>query len=425
MLPFLTQTVEALEQNQIQFPRLGLDLRINSVAFTIGRFSVTWYGILITIGMMLAMLYGFRRMREFGLDSDRAIDAVIGGVFGGIIGARVYYVAFHWDEYKGSFKSMLNIRGGGLAIYGGVIGALLVGALICKLRKVRLLPMFDVTSLGFLIGQCIGRWGNFMNHEAFGTNTDGLFGMSSGKIQSYIMQNLPGVDASRPVHPCFLYESCWCLLGFILLHIVSKKWRKYDGQIFLMYVVWYGTGRFFIEGLRTDSLYLGTIRVSQALALISAAAGLVLLLIGFSRTHRMGTDYVLYVNSEESKRLIRESEERAARDAKRSEISPDEEKTSVLLADAEDTAEEAAETAADTAEKLTDAAEDTVTEAAADAAEQVTEAAADAAEEAAETAADTAEKLSDAAEDAVTEAAADAAEQITEAAADAAEEAKS
>ena len=397
----------AADPNRISFPRLGLELTVRSTAFTLFGFSVTWYGVLITVGMMLAMFYAFRRMRSFGLDADRALDGIIGGVIGGIIGARLYYVIFHWESYSGDWKTIFNIRNGGLAIYGGIIGALLVGSVVCKLRKVRLLPMYDIVSLGFLIGQCIGRWGNFMNHEAFGSNTDGIFGMTSGKIQSWIERNYPdgSLISTQPVHPCFFYESMWCLLGFILLHIISKKWRKFDGQIFLMYVIWYGTGRFFIEGLRTDSLYAGTLKISQAVALISVVTALVLLLIGFARTKRLGSDYQLYYETEESKQLLAESDAREQEwQEKHSKkpITPDEESTHVLipeedaaakaekdakvdaildeLEEKKAAAEEAAETAADDVEDAAEAVED----AAQTAAETVKDAAKDAAEQAAE-----------------------------------------
>ncbi len=302
-----------LDMNQIVFPKLGLELTVDSVAFTLFGVDVKWYGIIIAAGLLLAMLYGFSRMRSFGIDPDRAIDGVIGGIIGGVIGARTYYVLCRWDTYAGNWKAIVNIRNGGLAIYGGIIGALLVGILICKIRKVRLLPMLDLTALGFLIGQGIGRWGNFTNHEAFGCNTDSVFGMSSGRIQSYLTvhaNELPGVVATEPVHPCFLYESFWCLLGFVLLHTISKKWRKFDGQIFLLYMVWYGVGRFFIEGLRTDSLYIGTLRISQVVAVVTAVVGLVLFIVMYNRVKRMHGDYVLYVNSIESQKLLAEADAR-------------------------------------------------------------------------------------------------------------------
>ena len=278
---------------------------------------------------------------------------------------------------------IFNIRNGGLAVYGGLIGGLLVGSVVCKLRKVRLLPMFDLVSLGFLIGQCIGRWGNFTNHEAFGCNTDSIFGMTSGKIQSWIERNYTdgSLIADQPVHPCFFYESMWCLLGFLLLHIISKKWRKFDGQIFLMYVIWYGSGRFFIERLRTDSLYAGTLKISQVVAVISVAAAVVLLLIGFARTKRLGTDYQLYADTEESKRLLAESDARELewqeKHSKKA-ITPDEESTHVLIPE-ESAEQSAAETAA---EAVQDAAAEI-----AEKAEQAAEAVADTAAEIAEAAA--------------------------------------
>lgn len=346
----------SLDTYQIVFPKLGLDFTVNSVAFTLFGMEVKWYGILITVGMLLAMVYGFSKMRSYGIDPDRAIDGVIGGIIGGVVGARAYYVAFRWDYYAGNWKEIIDIRSGGLAIYGGLIGALLVGVLICKLRKVRLLPMLDLAALGFLIGQGIGRWGNFTNHEAFGNNTESIFGMSSGKIQSWIINNAADTTlvAEQPVHPCFLYESFWCLLGFALLHLVSKKWRKFDGQIFLMYMVWYGLGRFFIEGLRTDSLYIGTLRVSQVVAIVTAAVGLVLFFVMYSRVQRMHGDYVLYVDSVESQKLLaeadaREEEYRKMREAKKNGKRKTADAIMHTLMDEEDAKE---------LEALTDAAED-------------------------------------------------------------------
>jgi len=341
----ITALLSETNPDLIRFPKLNLQFNVKSTAFTVFGASITWYGVLITLGMMLAMIYGFSRMRKFGIDSDRAIDGVIGGVIGAIIGARSYYVLFHLKEYAGDWRSVFNIRQGGLAIYGGVIGALLVGSVICKLRKVRLRPMYDITALGLLIGQCIGRWGNFANHEAFGGNTDGLFGMTSGRISRWIAANCDPaqVDPAFPVHPCFLYESAWCLLGFLLLHFISKKWRKFDGQIFLMYIIWYGAGRFFIEGLRTDSLYLGTIKISQAVALLSVVVGIVLLIIGLSRAKRLGPEMPLYVDTEESRRLLAESDQREAEwqekhmQKKKNDKADKEEQTNVILAEEENT----------------------------------------------------------------------------------------
>lgn len=301
---------------EIQFPKLGWTFHIDPTAFTIGSFNIQWYGIIIVLGLILALIYVLPRMKRFGLDADRAIDAIIGGVIGGIIGARTYYVLLRWDEYKGDIKAIFNTRNGGLAIYGGLIGAILVGFIICKIRKVKVLPMLDIVSIGFLIGQGIGRWGNFVNQECFGSNTSSFLGITGGRIQQTIIDqtaiggemNLNGNAAmvwDKAVHPCFLYESIWCLLGFLVLSTLSKR-RKYDGQIFLMYMAWYGAGRFVIEGLRTDSLMAGSLKFSQMLSAILVLVSVILQLVFFFRRKRDPERFVLYSSTEESRQLIEE-----------------------------------------------------------------------------------------------------------------------
>ncbi len=309
-----------LDNNEIVFPKLGLDFHVDATAFTVFGVAIQWYGIIITAGLVLALLFGLRNMRRVGIDPDRAIDAIIGGIIGGIIGARTYYVIFNWSEYAGNWKSILNTREGGLAIYGGVIGAFLVGGIVCKFRKVKLLPMLDICGTGFLLGQGIGRWGNFTNQEAFGRNTDSIFGMSGGRIQNWISRTYtPDVlNPNYMVHPCFLYESVWCLTGFVILAIFLKKYRKFDGQNFLLYLIWYGLGRFFIEGLRTDSLMIGTLKVSQALAAVCVIVCLILMIIFTSKVKRMGRDYKLYCNTEESRLLLAQADELNAKSTKKS-----------------------------------------------------------------------------------------------------------
>ena len=312
----LMTTETLLDPNEIQFPELGWKFHIDPTAFSVFGIQIQWYGIIITLGLILALVYCLPKMKRFGLDSDRTLDVVIGGVLGGIVGARIYYVIMRWDEYKWDWKAIINTRNGGLAIYGGLIGAILVGLIICKVRKVKILPMLDVTVLGFLIGQGIGRWGNFINQEAFGTNTDSFLGMTGGTIQRSISDSMQiggdlyqeGVNMlwEKPVHPCFLYESVWCLLGFVILAFWSKR-RKYDGQIFLMYLAWYGAERFFVEGLRTDSLMLGNIRVSQALSAVIFIVSVILQIILFAKRKRDPESFVLYASTEESHKLIEES----------------------------------------------------------------------------------------------------------------------
>lgn len=261
----------------VQFPGLGINIDLNPKAFSIGNINVQWYGVIIAVGFLLAFLYAMASCKKFNMDDDKLLDAIIVGIIGGIIGARLYYVLFFTgDQYIKNPISALYIWEGGLGIYGGIIGGVLCGALVAKLRKINVFTVLDLASLGFLIGQCIGRWGNFVNQEAFGVETNLPWGMISENTANY----------AGPVHPCFLYESLWCLLGFILLHIFSRKFRRYDGQVFLLYLAWYGTGRFFIEGLRTDSLFTPflPIRVSQLVAALTVLTAVALLIVFRKRT---------------------------------------------------------------------------------------------------------------------------------------------
>lgn len=295
---------DILVMNTIAFPKLGLEFTVDRFISVFGL-DIAWYAILISLGFLLAVIYGIKRMPQFGLDSDRAIDAILAGMVGGIIGARLYYVIFSWDQYKDNLLEIFNTRNGGLAIYGGIIGALAFGLLACKLRKVRILPMLDITALGFLLGQGIGRWGNFINGEAYGAETDSILGMT-----------IAGV-ADSPVHPCFLYESIWCLLGFVLLHFYSKR-RKFDGEVALFYLIWYGAERAVVEGLRQDSLYLGNLRVSQVLSVLLVIVALIIWLCVKSKIKRENDpEYLqLYVYTEESKELLRQAQEKNSKSKK-------------------------------------------------------------------------------------------------------------
>lgn len=266
----------------VQFPGLGFSFTINPVAFTIGGHAFAWYGIIIAAGFLLAFAYVIRSCKSFRMDEDKFIDVVIVGIIGGVIGARLYYVLFSTsDQYIKNPISVFYIWEGGLGIYGGIIGGLLCGVLIAKLHKLNIAAVLDMASLGFLIGQSVGRWGNFVNQEAFGSATNLPWRMVSERTD---------IISSTGVHPCFFYESMWCLIGFLLLHIFSRKYRRYDGQVFLLYVLWYGIGRFFIEGLRTDSLITPflSLRVSQVVAAVSVAAAIVLLVVFRRRTALTG-----------------------------------------------------------------------------------------------------------------------------------------
>ncbi len=241
----------------------------------LGSFSIHFYGIIIALGLLLAVLYGWKRSKEFGIKADDLTDGVLWIVPFAIICARLYYCAFQWDQYAADPISILYIWNGGLAIYGGVIGAVIGVTVHCIVKKTKLPALLDLVALGFLIGQCLGRWGNFFNREAFGSETDVFIKM--GLFNSVTQQ-------WEYHHPTFLYESLWNLLGFIGLHFLSKK-RQYDGQIALGYVAWYGLGRALIEGLRTDSLWWGPFRVSQLLAAVSCFAAVVVLMFMMFRKH--------------------------------------------------------------------------------------------------------------------------------------------
>lgn len=269
----------------ISFPLLG-DWSIDpSASFTLFGRTFYWYGVIIAVGFILAMLYCARHCRRCGIEPDTLYDFLIWMIPIAIIGARLYYVIFQWGDYRAHPIDALKIWEGGLAIYGGVIAGLLTGIVWCRKKKIPFGAMADVCAPGLLIGQCIGRWGNFMNREAHGAVTDTFLKMG--------LQDVSGVVTYY--HPTFLYESVWNLVGFIGLHFFSKK-RKFDGEVFLAYVAWYGLGRVWIEGLRTDSLYLFStgIRVSQLVAAVSfLAAGGVL---AWVLIKKKPTPDTLYVN---------------------------------------------------------------------------------------------------------------------------------
>ena len=253
--------------SEISFPALGIALDPpRSIA--LGPLSIHFYGMIIAFGLILAVVYATRRSKQFGIKEDDVLDGVLYVTPFAVLCARAYYCIFSWEHYADDPIRLLYIWEGGLAIYGGVLGAAIGVTVLCRIKRIKLPAMLDLVSLGFLIGQSIGRWGNFFNREAFGAETDtflrmGLMNRYTGDVTYY--------------HPTFFYESLWNAIGFLLLHQLSKK-RQYDGQIALGYAAWYGLGRAFIEGLRTDSLYWGPFRVSQLLAAVSCFAAVSVLL---------------------------------------------------------------------------------------------------------------------------------------------------
>lgn len=250
-----------LRISKIAFPGLGIgEFEVNSVAFTLFGMEIAWYALIITCGMIAAVAYAVIQSRKIGITFDDVIDYALFTIPFGIIGARLYYVLSELDQYH-SFLDVINIREGGLAIYGGIIAGTLTVFIVSHFKKINFFAFGDCVAPGVLLAQGIGRWGNFMNGEAFGYETDWFCRMQ--------LQNVLTGGKIMEVHPTFLYESLWNLLGVLLVYLFAKFiGKKYDGQLILLTFGWYGLGRMFIEGLRTDSLYIGDtdIRVSQLLA---------------------------------------------------------------------------------------------------------------------------------------------------------------
>lgn len=258
------------------FDGLGISFNVPSIAFTIGSYEVHWYGIIIAFGFALAVLYGGRTAYKWKMSLDGMTDVLIWGTIFGIVCARAYYVIFEWDYFSAHPSEIIQIWNGGIAIYGGIIGAIIGAAVGCKIGKIDFYNLLDMGALGLLIGQGIGRWGNFFNQEAFGMNTDtALFRMWSEKIRDNIIANQGtliekglSVDPNTAVQPTFLYESVWCIALFLILHFFVIKRRKFKGEAFLLYGIGYSLERAVVEGMRTDSLYFAgtTVRVSQVLS---------------------------------------------------------------------------------------------------------------------------------------------------------------
>ena len=260
--------------SSIFFPFLGLEVNPPRV-FSLGPLTIHIYGAVIAMGLLLAGIYCCRRSRRAGLTEDDILDGILWITPFAVLCARAYYCVFSWQEYADNPISVLYIWNGGLAIYGAVLGALVGVAVYCKIKKCDLRALLDLVVMGFLIGQSVGRWGNFFNREAFGAATESFFRM--GLYNTVTSQ-------WEYYHPTFLYESLWNALGFCLLHFFYPR-RRYDGQIALCYAAWYGLGRAVIEGLRVDSLYWGPFRVSQLLAAFSFAAAAAVLLWQATRPH--------------------------------------------------------------------------------------------------------------------------------------------
>jgi len=264
-----------INQEEVQFPGLGLKFNIDPVAFRIGNFEVYWYGILIAAALVVCIVLALKQAKKNNFPDTLVYDTMLVTIPCAIVGARAYYVIFNWDIYKDNLKSIFDTRAGGLAVYGGILCCILGLLIMCKIRKIPFTSLTDYIAVYLPLGQAIGRWGNFFNQEAFGTTTTMPWGMWSESTRSYIARFCPELVALSPVHPTFLYESVADLIIFIILLQVRKK-STHAFETSCAYFVLYGAVRFFIEGLRTDSLYITgtTIRASQALSLFLLLFGL-------------------------------------------------------------------------------------------------------------------------------------------------------
>lgn len=320
----------------ISFPGFGIDgFSVNKEAFAIGDISVRWYGILITLGIILAMLYCVHRSKEEGIIFDDLLDMAIFTIIFAVIGARLYYVLTSLDSFD-SFYDVIAIWNGGIAIYGAIIAGAITIYFVCRRKKINVMKAYDMVCPAVMIGQIIGRWGNFMNGEAHGTEIlEGDF--------LYFMRMGLSYGEDTPIkhfyHPTFLYESLWNLVGFIIINALYKK-KKFDGQVFLMYITWYGFGRMLIEGLRTDSLYVGVFRISQVVGFLCFVVGAILLIVKLSKARRARLAEVDYTPAYASGIVNNEPEEVAEEAEEKEEALP------------EETPEEREEKEADISEKL-------------------------------------------------------------------------
>ena len=280
----------------IDFPNLGIHLEDVGKTVTVFNFDIAYYGIVIGIGIVAGLAIAMWQARRTGQNPEDYIDLAMYAVIFGIIGARIYYEAFSWDMYKDDLLSILNIREGGLAIYGGVIAAVITVFVFAKMKKMSPFLLLDTAGLGLVTGQMIGRWGNFFNREVFGEYTDSLLAMRlpvdavrSSDISDIMwnhLETIKGVDYIQ-VHPTFLYESLWCLM-VLLLMIAYGRYKKFDGEVFLFYLAGYGTGRFWIEGIRTDQLLLPVVGlpVSQVLSAVLVVVSVIWIIIGRRKAGR-------------------------------------------------------------------------------------------------------------------------------------------
>lgn len=268
---------------KVSFPGIGIDtMEISRAAFTVFGREIRWYALIITLGIVLAFFYALYRSKQEGITEDDLLDMAIFAIPCAIIGARAYYVLTSLNEFQ-TFGEMIAIWNGGIAIYGAIIAGAITIFAVCRHKKIKVMKAFDMISPAVMIGQILGRWGNFFNGEAYGAEV--LESSPLYFIRMGLAPNIKSYATMHYFHPTFLYESVWNLIGFIIINSLYKK-KKFDGQVFLMYITWYGFGRMLIEGLRTDSLYVGVFRISQVVGFACFVVGAILLIYNLTKARR-------------------------------------------------------------------------------------------------------------------------------------------
>ena len=282
------RSIATMAKGWVEFPNLfgdkGLRIPINDIALKIGSFEVRWYGLIICLAVVLCITLGLKSCNKHGMTQDDMLDYVLFAIPSAMVGARLYYVIFEWQNYADDPIKALYVWEGGLAVYGGVIAALIAILCVAKYKKHSFIRIAGFAMPYIILGQAIGRWGNFFNQEAFGRFTDLPWGMTGDQISKWVneqvAEGVPGYTVGTLVHPTFLYESLWCFAAFAFMMVYRKKWEKHEGESLCLYMILYGVERTLVEGLRTDSLYIGdtSIRVSQLLSAILVIAGIALLI---------------------------------------------------------------------------------------------------------------------------------------------------
>ena len=325
-----------MENVLVSFPGLGLDIELSRVAFRVFGVPIYWYGIIISLAFVACVLWAMRDSKRFGYEQDTVIDLVLVAIPVCIVCARLFFVVFSWDMFKDNLLEIFNVRHGGLAIWGGIIGAVISGTIIVKWKKIQTLKFFDFAIVYVPLGQAIGRWGNFFNQEAFGTNTTLPWGMTSPEVKQYLTNNLDSLYAQNvivypdiPVHPTFLYESIWNLALFGFLYFMRGK-KKFDGQVFCLYFIGYGIARAFIETLRTDVLMIGSLRIAIVMSILGIIAFTIFMFVLRNRALNNDVDAEVVGESKYAeilKTLKEESEQSTIAEESESSMTEDTEST--------------------------------------------------------------------------------------------------